>query len=385
MASDTLPESLKMRLNPIPDEASDPRPNTLPALKVSAPGVLLGPGLDLTLDPSCRGDSYLVDWITISQVHTQELPVVAGGFRITYDESGRELVARVSAKKLQGSHETALLLSCDGHRIWLSGNVGRLGRPDNVWGYDLDGILRLANRILAHLGLPAFSAGVRLPATADQAERWTGARIHRLDITQQLACGNLSQARAYVRWLQGRSLKRISKGQAGNESVWWANTRMMLKCYIKALEMIAHGQLDTDPVYQFCRDAGIVRLELELKRRTLADHHCQYLGQLTMGQLIQLHTHYSEPLRTHDASSDADLLDNLTPRLRTAAAAWLAGVDLRATFSRATYFRYLRQLKEHGLDISQPRDVTRLPVKIRTIDLQPAAAPHWYWERSAAA
>jgi hypothetical protein len=45
----------------------------------------------------------------------------------------------------------------------------------------------------------------------------------------------------------------------------------MIKAYIKHIEMEKHGMKTDDPVYEWCRDNGIVRVEVELKKRMLHD------------------------------------------------------------------------------------------------------------------
>ena len=45
----------------------------------------------------------------------------------------------------------------------------------------------------------------------------------------------------------------------------------MLKAYIKHIEMLKHGCNEDDPAYIFCKEKGVVRVEIELKRRLLSD------------------------------------------------------------------------------------------------------------------
>jgi len=77
-------------------------------------------------------------------------------------------------------------------------------------------------------------------------------------------------ARALIRGLQGKNVSRVKKGVGGDSSVWWSNTRYMIKFYIKADEMLAHG-CGEGKAYEYAVQHGIVRMELELKRRELSD------------------------------------------------------------------------------------------------------------------
>lgn len=325
--------------------------------------------------------SVFIDWITISQTHVEELPIIADGFLVGFDAAGNETFARASAARVRGSFETSISVKSDGHRVVLSGNPGRFARQDNLFSHDLDRTIERCNRILALVGLPAFTAGEPVP----QSEAWTGARVHRLDLTCNYATGDMSKARAFIRWLQGQSRKRISKGLAGDESVWWANSREMLKAYIKALEMERRGLGADDERIIWARENGVVRVELELRRRLLAELGMQWLGGLTMGNITRIYQERTDVIRRADASGDIDILEHVPMRSRAIAAAWLEGHDIRALCSRATFFRHLKVLRECGLDISQSRDVTRLPVRVTEIELKPLEAPSWYWEKYGAA
>lgn len=316
-----------------------------------------------------------IDWISISQTHIEELPIIADGFLVGFDANGVETFARASAARFRGSHETSLSIKSDGHRVVVSGNPGRFNRQDNLFSHDIERTIDRTNRVVESLGLPPFTAGERVP----ESSAWTGARIHRLDLTCNYATGSMSKARAFIRWLQGQSCKRISKGQAGDESVWWANSREMLKAYIKALEMLQRGFSADDKRVSWASVNGIVRVELELKRRLLAELGLNWLGAIDMEKITQIFRDRTEVIRRADASSDVDVLETIPTRSRAIAAAWLRGEDAKALCSRASYFRHLKTLREHGLDISAARDVSRLPVKVVEIELQPMQAPDWYW------
>lgn len=321
--------------------------------------------------------SVFIDWITISQVYVQELPIIADGFLVGFDANGIETFARASPSRFRGSYETSISVKSDGHRVVVSGNPGRFNRQDNLFSYDIERTVQRASRILESLGLPPLSVGERVP----ESTAWTGARIHRLDLTCNYATGSMSKARAFVRWLQGQSCKRISKGQVGDESVWWANSREMLKAYNKALEMEQRGILETDERVEWARKNGVVRVELELKRRLLAELGLNWLGAIDMEKITKIFKDRTEVIRRADASGDVDILEAIPTRSRAIAAAWLQGQDAKALCSRASYFRHLKTLRDHGLDISQSRDVTRLAVKVVEIYLEALGAPDWYWPK----
>lgn len=317
-----------------------------------------------------------VDWLTASQHHPKGgLPIVTAGLNIQFDASGVPRFERNCSASIAGSHDTSLRVGCDGFRVSLSGNVGRYGRQDNVFNYGLEGTIRECNRVLVLLGLPIFTASIGIKGHADFQR---GAVVSRLDITANYATGGESQARHVIRWLAARSISRMKRGQAGDESVWWSNTRHMFKGYIKHLEMLAHGTGKENPVYQWCKEQGVVRVEIELKKRLLSDLGLNDLGELSQEKLIQLFGDQTEILKSVDKSSEVDFMDSLPVRSRVYASAWLAGQDLRDMVGSATLYRHAKVLREYGIDILQMRNVEQFPVKVRIIEMQPLVVPDWY-------
>lgn len=170
----------------------------------------------------------------------------------------------------------------------------------------------------------------------------------------------------------------MKRGHAGDSSVWWVNTRHMLKAYIKHLEMVAHGADVASKAVQWCRSLGVVRVEIELKKRLLSELGLNDIGAVSDEKLAALFGEQTALLRSVDRSSDVDLIDEIPQRSRAYASAWLAGQDVRALCSRATLFRHARVLRAFGLDILEPRSLDVFPVRVRVVDLQPLAVPEWY-------
>lgn len=328
--------------------------------------------------------TVFIDWLTASQFHPEGgLPIISGGVVVNYDASGAPVFERNKPARFQGSHETGVSVGCDGFRVFLSGNPGRVSRPDNVFSFGIAGTIEAANRILGTYGLPAFTpAGF----TAHGIER-RGCVVSRLDITRNYATGNEATARHFIQWLAGRSIARMRRGFAGNESVWWANTRHMLKAYIKHLEMLKHGAPADSKLVEWLREKGVVRVEVELKKRLLSELSMNDLGDITDEKLEALFDDQTAIFHSADRSGEEDILDHLPQRSRVYAAAWLAGKDMKSMASERTLFRHAKVLRECGIDILQTRNVTAFPVKVRTIELQPlrvSDAPSWYsLERAA--
>lgn len=326
-----------------------------------------------------------VDWLTASQSHSEGgLPVYVGGVLANFDGEGNCRFERAISRRVEGSHSTGVFVSCDGHRVGISGNVGRFGRADNLFSFGIRQTIERANRILAGLNLPPFTAGTFDTAGSGDGRDCLrgGATVSRLDITCNYAAGSDAQARAVIRWLGGQSVKRAKRGFSGDESVWWSNTRMMLKAYRKGAEMKNHN--GEEKLIEYATEAGIVRIELELKRRELQELGLKGLFDVTDERLQELFAEHTEPFRRVDSSDEPDILTMIPACSRALAAAWLAGCDVRLLYSERTLYRHARGLREFGLDILEQRNIERFPVKVRVIDLVPLSAPDWYLERLVA-
>ncbi len=319
--------------------------------------------------------SVFVDWLTCSQFHAEGgLPVITGGFTVQYDREGVARFERVRPEDVCGSWGSAVRVACNGSRVYLSGNVGRFCREDNLFNHGWAGTVECANRILADCGLPPFTGG----QGKSDGGRWLGARVSRIDLTCNFGSGSEAQARAVIRWLSGQSVKRVRRGQAGDDSVWWANTRTMFKAYRKDVELLAHGAQVDSPGVVWSRQKGVVRVEVELKRRLLGELGLSELNEISQERLEEVYQDQTEILRRVDRSDDPDVLAALPPRVRITAAAWMAGQDIASLISRATLYKHAKILRGYGIDILQPRNICNFPVRVRVVELDPLGMPEWY-------
>lgn len=170
----------------------------------------------------------------------------------------------------------------------------------------------------------------------------------------------------------------MKRGHNGDESVWFSNSRRMLKAYIKHLEMLAHGASADEFVVEYARQQGIVRVEVEMRKRSLGEAGLQDFGAITDEKLSELFARETELLRAVEVDDGPELLASLPVRSRAYAAAWMGGQDVHALASRATVFRHARVLREYGLNIMEPRSLIAFPMRVRVIDLVPLTVPDWY-------
>lgn len=342
-----------------------------------------------------------VDWLSVWQVHPAHAPQNSGAI-VTFDGAASPLFTRTRAARVQGSHGTSCRVKSDGSCVVFDGNFGRLNRSDNLFNFDPRETLSRANTVAAFAGLPPFRlddsrdntiAPQLVVAPIGHSERdftvgrtrYEHIHLSRIDLTQNYSCGSINAARALIRSIAGKSVARVKKGVGGTSSVWWSNTRYMIKFYIKAHEMEAHG-ISSGAAYEFAKKIGIVRMELELKRRELSDlgwsNFNEFLKAWDMGKVHALYADYENLMRSKSISNDSDFIDALPVRLRAHAALFLAGGDLKGVMSRASFFRHRKALLDYGIDISDKRP-EKLNVTIRNIVVEPVAAPDWYWQKVA--
>lgn len=365
-----------------------------------------------------------IDWLNISQSFPGTLaedgmdllptiPKVDSGFvaKIGRDEN-QELnddPEWITTSRLQhrGSFESSIMLRSDGFRVDLSGNVGRVDRPDNLFNLQWDETLAKTNAFISTHGLPPFSTGHQeLNHNVSEYDRkhgnlicWTGATVSMIHLTENYATGSAGNAQAFIDWIATQSKSHVKRGRAGESTVIFGSkgsSRSYLKFYIKADEMLAHAKqhgrsaadIKADPVYQYCKDNGVVRIELEARRLLLRDNQLRFIGDITMPKLEKLFRAEIDPLlhRTREDITriDLDALD-LPPGAKMTAAAYLRGEDVRASLSRATFFRYAKQLRDYGIDISTPLDnASKFTSLIKVVEIAPIhQAPDWYWTHQA--
>jgi len=152
----------------------------------------------------------------------------------------------------------------------------------------------------------------------------------------------------------------------------------MFKAYLKGAELVAHGADPKSRVVQWCQDNGVVRVEVEMKRRLLSRLELERLDDITQERLEEAYEDETAILREVDRSDEPDILDVIPARSRAYAAAWLAGVDVTTIASRATLFRHAKACRAVGINILEPRNVVQFPTRVRIVELTPCVMPDWY-------
>lgn len=339
-----------------------------------------------------------VDWVSVSQYHGAGTPEFIGSLAFK-DLENPAPVESAGPRSHRGSFDSSLQVKSHGGWVKVSGNPSRFNRPDNLFGLDLDGSMLVINAELQRLGLPAFTIGVPLDKTRTERRaelclphaanddpdgmgngellRWTGAAFSRLDLTQNFSAGSELAARLAIRCYQARAAAYLKKSTYGEETAMWHNTRRSVKAYRKGPDMALH--CPQSEWIEWANTNGIVRHEVALKSRVLSGTGLRYWGNLNMGTLHRIFHEETSVLRRPDASLDPVALQDVTPNVRMAYAAWLRGEDIRAMCSRSAFYRHRKALQQQArVDIAEPRSSATVTPIVRVIDLVPCAVPVGY-------
>lgn len=363
-----------------------------------------------------------IDWLTISQEHAFDLPVVCDVFTLTVDANTNEVLSTNQPRfKHEASHSTSVTIHVQGRKVRVEGNPSRIGRLDNLFGFTtIEQCVSVYNGLLAEYGLPAFTrctvVNLRQGESGAKAGDWIadGAKIERIDLTTNVAMGE-GNALAYLR---GVSSQRIGHSigflYPNGRTVSWTpkgngkgGRLQYRKAYDKAFEMdqnilpkIKRLYGDQSPefayvsrVRNYCAEQGVVRMEQELKSEFLQRECLSYWGLINERRFAELHDEFlkiDERLKVTamDIVSISGQLvaEGLCPNLRSArttasyALEWMTGAQL--DFKKKQVNTHAALLNKIGINIRNACDTSRFaPVFVRQcreIEKQPLLMPTWY-------
>lgn len=328
-----------------------------------------------------------VDWLTIRQVHPAGgLPIVSDGFVVYTDEDGIRERETVRRDQIEGSFDSRIFIRSDGNSVEFHGNPARFNRRDNVFGFDWPATIRRVNDLLNLYSLPPFTAGERQRYAAHGPNAgvvWTGARVSRVDITTNYSCFSEADSQRVIFALSqhrvGRQHGTVSPDE-GTVMYGYGSKYVSAKVYIKHNELLRHRRTKhgahIDPeVIEWCRSIGVIREEITLKSRYLTQSGLCWLGEITQEHLEAIYRERSQFRRF----KQMDIKD--TSHLSAGARGTLARYEQGEPhgLKKATFYRHRREiLQGTGVDISIPRNVEKVVLPIKVIEIQPLVAPEWY-------
>lgn len=364
-----------------------------------------------------------IDWLTVSQEHDHDLPVVCDVFTLTIDANTDEVLSTHQPRfKHESSHSTSITIHVRGRNVRVEGNPSRVGRLDNLWGFQsIDQCLAVYNGILAQYGLPPFTrctrAYVRQGTSGAKAGDLVvdGAVIQRIDLTTNVGVGE-GNVLAYLR---GVSSQRIGHSigflYPNGRTVSWTpkgngkgGRLQYRKAYDKAFEMDQnllprikrlYGEESQEFRYvqrvrAYCADHGLVRMEQELKSEYLRREGLAFWGLFDESRFRALHDDFlrvDERLKVTamDLMTIADKLVEegiCTSRLSANSTAnyamlWQMGQPLG--LSERAFQTHAARLNRIGINIRNSCDTSRFsPVFVRQArEITKTTAlpmPSWY-------
>lgn len=364
-----------------------------------------------------------IDWLTISQEHDHDLPLVGNIVILTCDSKTDEVLStRLPSFKHEGSFSTSVTIHVQGRKVRVEGNPSRVGRLDNLFGHQtIEQCVSVYNALLREYGLPGFSRCTRLDirqgaSGAKSGDRIAdGAKIERIDLTTNLALGE-GNVLAYLR---GVSSQRIGHSigflYPNGRTVAWTpkgngkgGRLQYRKAYDKAFEMEQNclskikrvfGESSEEYKYvkrvkDYCAQQGVVRMEQELKSEFLQREALCYWGLFDERRLAELHSEFlkiDEKLKVTamDIVSIAEQLvaEGHCSTLRSArttasyALEWMSGTS-NIDFNKSQVKTHAALLNRIGINIRNACDTSRFaPVFVRQcreVTKGTLAVPTWY-------
>lgn len=364
----------------------------------------------------------MIDWLSVSQEHDHDLPVVCDVFTLTIDANTNEVLStRQPRFKHEASHSTSVTIHVQGRKVRVEGNPSRVGRLDNLFGFtSIDQCIAVYNALLREYGLPPFTRCTRVELRQGVSGAKSGdlvadgTKIERIDLTTNFALGS-GNVLAYLR---GVSSQRIGHSigflYPNGRTVSWTpkgngqgGRLQYRKAYDKAFELDQnlipkikrlYGESSQEYLYvlqvrDYCSEQGVVRLEQELKSEYLQRERLCYWGMFNESRFGELHREFlkiDEKLKVTamDIASISQQLiaENVVDSLRSArttasyALEWMHGAQF--DFKKRQVNEHAAKLNRIGINIRNACDTSRFaPVFVRQcreVEKSSLPMPHWY-------
>lgn len=343
-------------------------------------------------------DSVFCDWVSMYQTHGHGLPKINDGAFVRYDGQGVHQSTTLKKLRIAGSHESAVFVRCDGETVSFEGNVSKFGRQDNVFGFSFPECIQRINALLSTLGLPPFTPGQRMEAVRKNCDDnaqwiWTGARLTRLDLTENFQAGSKENAYAFMRFLASQQASLLKTGTYGEgETVDFGRGSKFVysKAYLKGPELLRHARKLKDPenasqrsydpylepLAAWCSSVGLVRFETTYKSRFLTQHGLNFLGGFDMPTLLKDFENRKSVFTR--ANCDVDELTDLDAKTLAVYRMWQAGDDLTSKFKKTAFYKHRSRLLPYGVDIARKSNVVAFQPRTRVITLGPVSPPSFY-------
>lgn len=300
----------------------------------------------------------MIDWVT-ARVPLACEGLINDGEVVSLDADG--VIDWRSPKRLQveGSYSARVAVRGGMGVLEFSGNPSKFCQGHNLFGSaELRPLMVSAlDRVAARLGLTPSADDRRVWAAGDYD-------LSRVDVARMIDCGLPERVRTALDVLgQVARTRYQARSVVGSGTVYVGqhSRRVALKFYDKwaELRVRGHGLCSTlSPDWRQALvgyAAGKLRVELTLRSMELVDRGLWRARMWTGSVAESVLDERLVGLELHDMVRLVEqVVQDLPPRLVPVYDAWRAGRDLRALYSRPTFYRYRRQLLDlAGVDIAR--------------------------------
>jgi hypothetical protein len=305
--------------------------------------------------------SVMCDWTTGVHRYREPVPAWESGKIVKIDRDGViEWEKRQWHTIKCPSSDTSIRFSCDGERLRFMGNIGRFREKDNATGIGvIQSIDKWSEYFADVLGLPMDMFGsIHAKGTAFES----GTTLSRVDLCSNYDVDDYpSFVTVAMTKRLGRRLPSMGKygplwGDGATRSNWWK-----AKIYDKSAELAG----ERGPR----KGATTARFEVQLGGEYLKREGLNYVQNwdnkgVNMAEII--YGRFASELFKENASVE-DWSD-MPPRLLGYALMWRDGMNIRNLFAHeASFCRVKRQLREHGIDLDIPCNITALTRRVREV------------------
>ena len=324
----------------------------------------------------------MIDWVTaIIPCHHDDK--VYGGTVASITSDG-EIEWQVEKKQqIRGSYESSISIkSLDPKTILLDGNPAKWLQGHNIFGSDyLIGLVK----VLMHKLIPLLKL---TPTDYDLACWHNGIyQLKRVDCTAMWELPRRVDVRAWLRAAEMQSKSRHGRPVTTGGTLYFGKNsrRWSIKFYAKGDEIAAKGhklpfEIDLrDKLIELADNK--LRGELTLRSIQLKEKQLSVAAQWDESTPLKLLIQYIESLNMSDQFSITPVsLEGLPSRLIAVYTLWKEGIDIRAMFPKASFYRYRSDLLKQGIDIAirQPSKPDNVIPLVRV--LRPEAivqVPRW--------
>lgn len=301
-----------------------------------------------------------------------------------------------TSKRLQveGSHDSRLSVRTATHtvdrctHVEISGNPVKFFQGHNLWGTD-----DLPALAVATCHAVAGVLGIELSPLDVAAWQAGDIRLTCVDATESFHLNSRAEVLAFIRSAeQTAHLAYRGRGQLvkGSTLYFGKNSRRSsLKLYAKGPEIERKGHrqeivLLLPAAVEWANRT--LRAELRLHsmelRRINLDHVYDWFATDGLPSEVTaklLRDVFEGMTMTTTAHLSAEVVEGLRSSLRVAVAAWEAGHDLRAMFSKSAFYKFRAELLPHGIDIAtcMPWEVSNVVPLYRLLEAKPVNVPDW--------